>query len=293
MNHGAYGRRLGSRSGSNNAPVVTVRALRNSQPAVTEIVNDTPDLGKTLPIPPEDAFLVHVMLQDCVAHDLFVDNKSVAPEPFPTGITELDDLTRDPIAEMHCPTACLSFYMPRAALAGITDDLGGLAFRAHIARAYGGAQSERRRARGGLAPWQERRAKEFLSNDLSGKLPLAQIARECGLSASHFTRAFRQSVGMAPHQWLLRLRVERAKELLLKSHDSLADVAVGCGFADQSHFTRVFTKFVGSSPGWWQRQNVSSSKQDVIGSKNLTAPSSDRSSQNAAISCNSALWTAL
>jgi len=54
---------------------------------------------------------------------------------------------------------------------------------------------------------------------------------------------------MAPHQWLLNLRVERGKEQLLNSDASLANIAIDCGFADQSHFTRVFTKHIGNSPG--------------------------------------------
>ena len=304
MERGTYGNRLGSRFGLNSAPVVTMRSLRKSQLAVTEIVNDNPDLGKTLPIPPEDAFLVHLMTRDCLAHDLYVDNRSVSPDPFPTGFTALYDLTRDPIEELHCPTGCLSFYLPRSALEEIADDVGerrvrtlefrhgrayddavmrslsqallpalatpdhvnslfvdhiGLAFRAHIARAYGGMQSTRPRVRGGLAPWQEHRAKDILACNLSGDAPLAEVARQCALSASHFTRAFRQSLGMAAHQWLLSIRVERAKAQLLNSDAPLADIAIDCGFADQSHFTRVFTKHVGNSPGEWRRQHATGS----------------------------------
>jgi AraC-like DNA-binding protein len=266
--------------------------------ALTEIVNDNPHPGRTLPIPPEDAFLVHLMTRDCLAHDLYIDNKTVSPDPFPTGVTALYDLRRDPIEDLHCPTACLSFYLPCAALDEIAHEVGerrtpalefrhgrayddpvmrslgqallpalakpdqinalfvdhiGLAFRAHVASAYGRMRATRPRARGGLAPWQERRARDILSNDLGGEVPLAQVARECGLSASHFTRAFRQSLGMAPHQWLLKVRIERAKEQLLKLDAALAEIAVDCGFADQSHFTRVFTKHVGASPGQWRR----------------------------------------
>jgi AraC-like DNA-binding protein len=130
----------------------------------------------------------------------------------------------------------------------------GRALRAYIAIACGEMQSPPPIARGGLAPWQMRRAKDLLSYRLKGKMRLAQVARECGLSASHFSRAFRQSLGMAPHQWLLKIRVERAKEQLLNSDASLADIAVDCGFADQSHFTRVFTKHVDASPGQWRRR---------------------------------------
>ena len=70
MEHGAYGDRLGSRFGVNNPPVLRVRALRKSGLAVTDILNDNPDLGRSLPIPPEDAFLVHLHMRTCLGHDL-------------------------------------------------------------------------------------------------------------------------------------------------------------------------------------------------------------------------------
>jgi AraC-like DNA-binding protein len=75
----------------------------------------------------------------------------------------------------------------------------------------------------------------------------------CGLSVGHFARAFRQSTGLAPHAWLLRTRVERAKIMLRRPGASLALIAQACGFADQSHFTRVFSRQVGVSPAAWRR----------------------------------------
>jgi AraC family transcriptional regulator len=73
------------------------------------------------------------------------------------------------------------------------------------------------------------------------------------LSVSHFSRRFRQTVGVAPHKWLLSFRVDLAKNLLRKQEKTLSDVALVCGFADQSHFTRVFTRMTGISPGAWRR----------------------------------------
>jgi AraC-like DNA-binding protein len=108
-------------------------------------------------------------------------------------------------------------------------------------------------ARGGLAPWQARRAKELMNANLNGKLPLSQLAEQCGLSIRHFARAFRQSTGVPPHRWLLGRRIERAKQLLHDPALALAEVALACGFADQSHFTRMFTTVVGLSPGLWRR----------------------------------------
>ena len=67
--------------------------------------------------------------------------------------------------------------------------------------------------RGTLAPWQERRAKELLRANLQG-VPLKEVARECGLSVAHFSRAFRRTVGVAPHNWLIEQRIVRSKERL-------------------------------------------------------------------------------
>ena len=84
-------------------------------------------------------------------------------------------------------------------------------------------------------------------------MPLKEVARECRLSVSHFSRAFCRTVGVAPHTWLLRHRVEIAKAKLQDSRVPLWEVAQACGFADQSHLTRVFTRMVGVGPGAWRR----------------------------------------
>jgi len=127
-----------------------------------------------------------------------------------------------------------------------------LAAGAHIGQNYGGMQPVSRIASGRLAPWQERRAKEVISANLRG-MPLADVARECRLSASHFQRAFHRTVGMPAHKWLLSRRIELAKEKLRDGRSSLSDVALACGFSDQSHLTRVFNQLVGTSPGVWRK----------------------------------------
>ena len=82
---------------------------------------------------------------------------------------------------------------------------------------------------------------------------MRQIASEFGLSVSHFSRAFRISTGQPPHQWLLRQRVEAAKQLMTVRDLALAEIAISAGFANQSHFTRVFSAVVGVSPAAWRR----------------------------------------
>ena len=127
-----------------------------------------------------------------------------------------------------------------------------LAVGAHIAQTYGGMRPASRLARGGLAPWQERRAREILRANIKRGVALKEVARECGLSVGHFSHAFRRSLGVAPHKWLIEQRVVLSKEKL-RDGLSLSDVATECGFSDQSHLTRIFRRTVGVSPGAWRR----------------------------------------
>lgn len=128
-----------------------------------------------------------------------------------------------------------------------------LAVGHHIACTYGEMRPIRRPILGGLTPLQERRAKEFITANLAGDVPLANVASECGLSASQFSKAFRKSVGMPPHSWMVQQRISLAKSLLRRGELTLADIALACGFADQSHFTQCFSARTGISPGAWRR----------------------------------------
>jgi len=138
-----------------------------------------------------------------------------------------------------------------------------LALTAHVARAYGGVQPVTEPARGGLAPWQMKQACERLESDLAGKLSLEQLAAEFGLSVSHFSRAFRTSTGLPPHQWLLRQRVKAAKQLMSVRDLPLSEIAMSAGFANQSHFTRVFSGLVGVSPAAWRREALGAPKGET------------------------------
>lgn len=128
-----------------------------------------------------------------------------------------------------------------------------LAINTYIARTFGGVPAKSSGAQGRLAPWQVRRATEMMMANLADTAGLAELAAQCGLSRSHFIRCFKQAMGEPPHRWLQRQRVEMARRLVRESGMSLADIALACGFADQSHFTRVFTSFTGTSPGALRR----------------------------------------
>jgi AraC-like DNA-binding protein len=109
------------------------------------------------------------------------------------------------------------------------------------------------RSSGGLAPWQKRRIAEVLGRDPARRIRLPDLAQLCGISTSHFARSFRTSFGVSAHQWLVRLRVDRSKDLLIHTRHALADIAVQAGFGDQAVFTRTFGRLVGTSPGRWRR----------------------------------------
>jgi AraC-like DNA-binding protein len=129
-----------------------------------------------------------------------------------------------------------------------------LATHTYFAVAFGGMQQPKHSKRGALTPWQVRCATELMIERLGEDLSLSAAAHACGLSPGYFSRAFKRSMGTPPHRWLLLQRTLHAKTLLRDARWSLADIAMACGFTDQSHFTRVFTNLVGVSPGAWRRQ---------------------------------------
>ncbi|RUL77539.1 AraC family transcriptional regulator [Dyella choica] len=131
-------------------------------------------------------------------------------------------------------------------------DYLALAMHAHLIKTYADIRGEAS-WRGGLAPWQFRRACEMMAANLGGDMGIADLAMACELSASHFAAAFRRTAGMPPHRWLMNERVNQAKRLLRSGRLRLADIALACGFSDQSHLTRVFLRIEGQPPSRWRR----------------------------------------
>jgi transcriptional regulator GlxA family with amidase domain len=109
---------------------------------------------------------------------------------------------------------------------------------------------------GGLAPWQLRRVREHIAANLSDTLPIERLAALVRLSAGHFARAFKASMGVSPHAYIINQRLERAREMMLATREPLCAIALACGFADQTHMTRLFTRHKGRSPAAWRRVNV-------------------------------------
>jgi len=138
----------------------------------------------------------------------------------------------------------------------LSVDYWQLLLGAHLLQRYARLQRPPRPTQAGLGPLQRRRAIELLEENLAGRIRLADLAHECGLSISHFGRSFKATFGMSAHRWLVHRRVERTKALMTQTGESLAEIADRAGFADQAAFTRAFRQIVGVSPGRWRRDHV-------------------------------------
>jgi len=102
--------------------------------------------------------------------------------------------------------------------------------------------------KGTLAPVQWQRVKDYCMSHLAEKISLVELAALCGLERFQFLKLFKRTVGMTPHAWLIRLRLERACILLGQQRWDLARVAQEVGFYDQSHFNRAFRQAFGVAP---------------------------------------------
>jgi AraC-like DNA-binding protein len=111
---------------------------------------------------------------------------------------------------------------------------------------------------------------ELIESNLDGELRLSNLAEECGLSTSYFSRSFKRTFGMPAHRYLITRRVERAKVLLSETNSSLVEVAAHTGFSDQPAFTRTFAKVVGATPAKWRREH--SRRGGFVGISNCQFP---------------------
>ncbi len=204
-----------------------------------------------------DTFPVHsVLLQGVeVAFDALV---FYAPQ-FPDAIPEPDITAhRFPAldSEQDATASIMGNLLRGRAARGVDDDVTrhlGTSLACYLLYRCGGPQRVPQAEP--LAPPQLRLALALLEAATEEVLRVEEIAAQCALSTSHFTRAFADAMGTPPHKWRMRCRVERGKGLLLSSDLSIAKIAEQTGFADQSHFTRVFAGLAGATPAAWRHAN--------------------------------------
>ncbi|OAF14890.1 AraC family transcriptional regulator [Bradyrhizobium centrolobii] len=103
-----------------------------------------------------------------------------------------------------------------------------------------------------LQRWRLKRVLQYVDDNLSGRITPQDLATVAGLSRMHFAAQFRAAIGIRPHEYLLKRRIERAQELLKQADVSLVDVALTIGFQTQAHFTTVFKRFAGDTPYQWR-----------------------------------------
>lgn len=124
----------------------------------------------------------------------------------------------------------------------------------HLLQHYSDVQWRAPQVRGGLAPAVLRRVLAYIDAQLDQPLTLAQLAAEAALSEYHFARMFRHSTGSAPHQYVMRRRMDTAQQLLKTSTLSLTDIALRCGFHSTSHFSHRFRQLHGVAPSVWRKR---------------------------------------
>jgi AraC family transcriptional regulator len=122
------------------------------------------------------------------------------------------------------------------------------ALAAHLLSRYSSRRVALREYRGGLSPHQLRQTRDYIEANLGEKLGLADLAVNVRISPYYFCRMFKQSMGVSPHQFVIRRRIEKGQQLLKEHRLTITEVASSLGFSDQSHFARVFLGLVGTTP---------------------------------------------
>lgn len=158
----------------------------------------------------------------------------------------------DPLLEQIAIGLRAELYDESPATALYVDYLARAA-AARLLHAHSTATLKPAPRQSGLNEVQLRRATDHIEANLDRDPSLREVAATTGLSPVYFARQFKLATGLAPHQYLIRRRVERAKRLLAGSALPLAAIALDCGFCHQEHLTRVFRKHCGTTPGAYRQ----------------------------------------
>jgi AraC-like DNA-binding protein len=117
-----------------------------------------------------------------------------------------------------------------------------------------GGNSERGGTLGELAGWQVSRVRAYIDEHLSERIQVKDLSAVARRSTAHFCRSFKRTLGETPHTYITRRRLDQAQRLMLTGDAPLSEIALLCGFSDQSHFCNFFRKAAGQSPAAWRRE---------------------------------------
>jgi AraC family transcriptional regulator len=160
----------------------------------------------------------------------------------------IDDLAIQQLAlalKTEIQTGCMSGRLYGEAL--------GTALAARLVQNYAVGKPAIEFKANGLPRSQLERVIDYIQANLTQDLSILDLATLTGMSESHFSRSFKRSIGVAPYQYLMQQRVERAKQLLKQQVISISDIALDCGFANQTHLTKVFHQMTGMTPKAYQK----------------------------------------
>jgi AraC family transcriptional regulator len=118
----------------------------------------------------------------------------------------------------------------------------------HLLRQYAAAKPRLTIDEGGLPERQVLQVLEYINEHLDQDIKLADLAALLGMSQFHFSHLFKQAIGTAPYQYLLQQQVERAKQLLQQTDQSIMEIAFLCGFNSHSHLSKQFRQLTGMTP---------------------------------------------
>lgn len=124
----------------------------------------------------------------------------------------------------------------------------GTALAVHLLKNFSPARLQQFEYAGGLSPRQLKQVLDYIEAHLAEDLSLSTLATLAGVSSSYFARLFKRSLGLPPHQYVIRKRVELAARLIQQSDRAIADISLQCGFAHQSHLSRHFKRILGVAP---------------------------------------------
>ncbi|NJM71618.1 MAG: helix-turn-helix transcriptional regulator [Scytonema sp. RU_4_4] len=187
--------------------------------------------------------------------ELTVAAIALTPDFITTILEDRTPTAIDTFAERRCSLDELTYNYARALsreLASPGEPLYAetlsLAFTLHLLSNHSRKVKKPLSPKGKLSSIQLKEVIEYTRTQLGAELSLNQLADVAQVSEFYFSRLFKNTTGMAPHQFVLNLRLERAKKLILTGQMSLAEVALLCGFFDQSHFSNVFKRAFGMTP---------------------------------------------
>jgi AraC family transcriptional regulator len=115
-----------------------------------------------------------------------------------------------------------------------------------------------------LPQWKMRKVDRYIDDHIEAPIMVADLARLVSLSAGYFCRAFKANIGEAPHSYIMRAKIKRAQAMMLTTTVGLSQIALACGFADQSHLCRCFRQVTGTTPAVWRRTHAGEAETTAL-----------------------------